>query len=213
MAAHILLVDDEPGIRLAIQAYLESEGFSVTTARNAIEGLEMAEKHHPDLVVTDIMMPQVDGYRFLQKLRMLPRFRFTPVIFLTAKGQTADRIEGYRFGCDAYMPKPGDPEELVAIIRNLLERSRQFQSEVVTMVSELGQRSAPVPKETVDLALTVREQEVLKLVCEGLMNKEIASRLTVSTRNIEKYVSRLLSKTGTSTRAELVRFTLDHGLG
>ncbi|UFP95038.1 response regulator transcription factor [Gloeobacter morelensis] len=212
MAAHLLLVDDDPGIRLALQAYLEDEGFGVTTARNAIEGLELAEKHQPDLVITDIMMPQVDGYRFLQKLRALPRFRYTPVVFLTAKGQIADRIQGYRHGCDAYLPKPGDPEELVAIVRNLLDRSRQVQSEIVSLVSELNHRPAPVAIEAIDLDLTPREQEVLLLVYAGLMNKEIAGRLERSTRNVEKYVSRLLAKTGTSSRTELVRFALEHGL-
>ena len=213
MAAHLLLVDDDPGIRLALQAYLEDAGFSITLARNAIEALELLEKHQPDLVISDIMMPQVDGYRFLQRLRALPRFRQTPVVFLTAKGQTADRIQGYRYGCDAYMPKPGDPEELVAIVQNLLERSRQVQSEILGLASELSHRAVATPtKPTVDFALTPREREVLALVYEGLMNKEIAGRLERSTRNVEKYVSRLLSKTGTSSRTELVRYALEHGL-
>lgn len=173
----------------------------------------MLEKHQPDLVITDIMMPQVDGYRFLQKLRALPRFRQTPVIFLTAKGQTADRIQGYRHGCDAYMAKPGDPEELVAIIHNLLERSRQIQSEIVGLLAELQQRPAPLPRQSsVELDLTPREQQILQLVCEGLMNKEIAARLERSTRNVEKYVSRLLVKTGTSSRTELVRYAIEQGL-
>ncbi len=213
MAAHLLLVDDDPGIRLALQAYLEDAGFSITLARNAIEALDLLEKHQPDLVISDIMMPQVDGYRFLQRLRALPRFRQTPVVFLTAKGQTADRIQGYRYGCDAYMPKPGDPEELVAIVQNLLERSRQVQSEILGLASELSHRAVATPaKPPVDFALTPREREVLTLVYEGLMNKEIAGRLERSTRNVEKYVSRLLSKTGTSSRTELVRYALEHGL-
>jgi DNA-binding NarL/FixJ family response regulator len=213
VAAHLLLVDDDPGIRLALQAYLEDAGFGVSVARNAIEGLEMAEKHHPELIITDIMMPHVDGYRFLQKLRALPRLRFTPVVFLTAKGQTADRIEGYRHGCDAYLPKPGDPDELVAIVHNLLDRSRQFQTEVIDRVTSLVERGATSERAPLDLDLTPRELEVLKLVSDGLMNKEIASRLEVSTRNVEKYVSRLLAKTGTGSRTELVRFALENGLG
>lgn len=212
MTAHLLLVDDDPGIRLALQAFLEDAGFSVSVARNAIEGLEIAEKTHPDLVISDIMMPQVDGYRFLQKLRAQPRFRFTPVIFLTAKGQTAERIQGYRHGCDAYMPKPGDPDELVAIVHNLLERSRQFQTEVIERVSSLVARDAQ-PGSKLEIDLTPREREVLQLLSTGLMNKEIAARLTVSTRNVEKYVSRLLAKAGASSRTELVRFAIENGLG
>jgi DNA-binding NarL/FixJ family response regulator len=211
MSAHLLLVDDDPGIRLALQAYLEDAGFGVSVARNAVEGLEMAEKHRPDLVITDILMPQVDGYRFLQKLRAQPRFRFTPVVFLTAKGQKDDRIQGYNHGCDAYVVKPPDPDELVAIVHNLLERSRQFQVEVIDRVASLAER--PAASDTSLLDLTPREREVLTLVAADLMNKEIASRLGVSTRNVEKYVSRLLAKTGTATRSGLVRFALEHGLG
>ncbi|MBC8121362.1 MAG: response regulator transcription factor [Gemmatimonadaceae bacterium] len=212
MAGHLLLVDDDPGIRLAFKAYLEDAGFGVTAARNAIEGIEFLEKHQPDLVISDIMMPQVDGYRFLQQMRAIPRFRHTPVIFLSAKGQTADRIQGYRYGCDAYLPKPGDPEELVAIVHMLLERSRQTHTEVIGILSELGERP-PIPtREKIALNLTPREEEVLELVCEGLMNKEIAGRMVTSTRNVEKYVSRLLSKTGTNNRSELLRFAFENGL-
>jgi DNA-binding response OmpR family regulator len=73
-------------------------------------------------VISDIMMPQVDGYKFLKQVREDPRFKTLPVVFLTAKGMTNDRIQGYQAGCDAYLPKPFDPDELVAIVENLLER-------------------------------------------------------------------------------------------
>ncbi|MBF2027575.1 MAG: response regulator transcription factor [Oscillatoriales cyanobacterium C42_A2020_001] len=225
MASQLLLVDDEPGLREAVQAYLEDSGFTVDVASNAREGLDLARQKLPDLVITDIMMPQVDGYQFLQQLREEPQFKSLPVVFLTARGMTSDRIQGYNAGCDAYLSKPFDPDELVAIVNNLLGKnaSRTGDDEVHNIAnlarqiadikSMLTQRGAiaqtPSP---IKLDLTPREQSVLDLVVDGLMNKEIARRLETSVRNVEKYVSRLFVKTGTNSRTELVRFALEHGL-
>lgn len=225
--AKLLLVDDEPGVRESVQAYLEdSEEFDVEVASNANEAWEYLQKDTPELVISDIMMPQVDGYQFLEKLRNDVRFQAIPVVFLTARGMTSDRIEGYNAGCDAYLSKPFDPDELEAIIKNLLERRRvnnqansesakleEIAQEIKEIKQQLGQQqtftTTPSP---IKIDLTPREQSVLDLVAEGLMNKEIASRLDTSVRNVEKYVSRLFSKTGTNSRTELVRFALKHGL-
>lgn len=122
MSAQLLLVDDEPGLREAVKDYLQESGFTVQVASNAREGWELMQQNTPELVISDIMMPQVDGYQFLKQLREDPRFQALPVIFLTAKGMTTDRIQGYQAGVDAYLPKPFDPDELVAIVENLLKR-------------------------------------------------------------------------------------------
>lgn len=228
MAGQLLLVDDEPGLREAVKAYLEDEGFTVHVASNAREGWDLLQRTSPDLVISDIMMPQVDGYEFLKQMREDPRFQALPVIFLTARGMTSDRIQGYNAGCDAYISKPFDPDELVAIVSNILERraattkasgdgetpdiadmARQI-AEIKAMLTQRGTISqTPAP---IKLDFTPREQSVLELVAEGLMNKEIARRLDTSVRNVEKYVSRLFSKTGTNSRTELVRYALEHGL-
>jgi DNA-binding NarL/FixJ family response regulator len=179
----------------------------------------------PDLVITDIMMPQVSGLEFLKQLRDDPRFETLPVVFLTARGMTNDRIQGYDAGCDAYLPKPFDPDELVAIVTRLLKQRAaartsssdadvaELSRQIAEIRSILTQRGAiaqtPAPMK---LDFTPREQSVLDLVVDGLMNKEIARRLDTSVRNVEKYVSRLFSKTGTNSRTELVRFALEHGL-
>ncbi len=225
--AKLLLVDDEPGIRESVQAYLEDGGeFQVTVANSAIAALEYLKKNLPDLIISDIMMPQVDGYQFLEKLRENPRCKALPVVFLTARGMTSDRIQGYQSGCDAYLSKPFDPEELEAIIKNLLERRKSALDsgsesaklqEIVQEIKELKEQIGQSPHLIVTpsplkIELTPREQSVLDLVAQGLMNKEIASRLETSVRNVEKYVSRLFSKTGTNSRTELVRFALKHGL-
>ena len=231
-SGHILLVDDEPGMREAVQAYLEDSGFTVQAATNAEEGWEKLQQFTPDLVVTDVMMPRVDGYQFLEQMRGDDRFKALPVIFLTAKGMTSDRIQGYNAGADRYISKPFDPDELVAIVTNLIERrtatiaSVQGEGDSSPQLAELARqieeiRRAVLGKSPVGIAstpppiqidLTPREKSVLDLVAQGLMNKEIAKQLETSVRNVEKYVSRLFSKTGTNSRTELVRYALEHGL-
>ena len=228
MSGRVLLVDDEPGLREAVQAYLEDSDFSVDVASNAKDGWELLQQNFPDLVITDVMMPEVDGYQFLKQVREDPRFKAMPVVFLTAKGMTTDRIQGYQAGCDAYLPKPFDPEELVAIVGNLLDRKAASRPTVgegetpdlAALASQIAEIKAmlqgkggidrtPSP---IKVDLTPREQSVLDLVAKGLMNKEIARDLNTSVRNVEKYVSRLFAKTGTNSRTELVRFALEHGL-
>ncbi|MGD1952339.1 MAG: response regulator [Leptolyngbyaceae cyanobacterium] len=102
-AKRVLFVDDEPGLREAVQAYLEDSDFQVRTASNATEGLELLQQETPDVLISDIMMPEVDGYTFLKQVREDPRYKSLPVIFLTARGMTSDRIQGYNAGCDAYL--------------------------------------------------------------------------------------------------------------
>jgi len=229
MAANILLVDDEPGLREAVKAYLEDSGYVVQVAANANEGWQLLEQFLPDLLISDVMMPQVNGYEFLKKVRADQRFINLPVIFLTARGMTSDRIAGYQAGCDAYLPKPFDPDELVAIAENLLQRrlsanpnSTAELNDLAGQIAEIkallrqkpseGSNSLVITPPPIKLEFTPREQSVLDLVVEGLMNKEIARRLGTTIRNVEKYVSRLFGKTGTSSRTELVRYALQHGL-
>ncbi|MFZ4804856.1 MAG: response regulator transcription factor [Synechococcus lacustris] len=223
----VLLVDDEPGLRTAVQAYFEDEGFQVTTAQDGEEGWEKAQQELPDVVLSDVMMPRVDGFGLLARLRADERLGGTPVIFLTAKGMTADRIAGFRAGVDDYIPKPFDPDELVARVRNVVQRQERLLREAARYAdTDLGQMAKQIteirsllqgggskrPGQPVDHAFTPREASVLQLVAEGLMNKEIARRLETSIRNVEKYVSRLFAKTGTSSRTELVRYALENSL-
>ncbi len=225
MSGYLLLVDDEPGLRDAVQAYLTDSGFTVDVAPNAKVGWELLEKRLPDLVISDLMMPQVDGYQFLKQMRDDARFNKLPVVFLTARGMTKDRIQGYHSGVDAYLSKPFEPDELVAIVTNILERRTAVASgnetaniaDLASQVAEIksiltSRPSLTATTPTVQIDFTPREQSVLNLVAQGLMNKEIARRLETSVRNVEKYVSRLFVKTGTNSRTELVRYALEHGL-
>jgi len=203
----ILVAEDDPGIRLAVGDYLELSGYSVLAAENGQEALSLLETYHPHLIVADIKMPLKDGYELVRQVRHRPQFRLLPVIFLTERGSTQERIRGYQAGCDLYLPKPFEMEELGAVIRNLLERSQIVQSELRFSTEEPPNTSPPPT-----IALTNREQQVLELLATGLSNVEIGEKLYLSPRTIEKYVSSLLRKTDTSNRAELVRFALEHHL-
>ena len=223
----LLLVDDEPGLRTAVKAYLEDEGFQVTTANDGEEGWSAAQEMLPDVILSDVMMPRCDGFALLKRLRADERLGGTPVIFLTAKGMTADRIAGFNAGADDYIPKPFDPNELVARVHNVVRRQERLLAEaarfadaditamakqITEIRSMLGTGGSKKTTPDVKLDFTPREASVLQLVAEGMMNKEIARRLETSIRNVEKYVSRLFIKTGTASRTELVRYALEHGL-
>lgn len=224
MPLTILIVDDDLGTRLSISDYLELSGYSVMTADDGQQALTIVEEHHPDLIVTDIIMPRMNGYDLVRRVRQQPGFRLLPVILLTARTKTQERILGYQSGCDLYLPKPFELEELAAAIRNLLERSQIIQSEYGFSHQENFTHTPPkspdtnnsdvtgVPKPPMFCDLTHREQEVLELLTHGLSNAEMGQHLHLSPRTVEKYVSSLLRKTLTSNRAELVRFAIKHGL-
>ncbi len=116
----VLVVDDESRMVEFIAMNLELEGFRVVRAANGSEALEKASKEHPDLVLLDIMMPEMDGFETLQGLRETSS---VPVIFLTAKSEEVDRIKGLDLGADDYITKPFSPRELVSRIRAVLRRT------------------------------------------------------------------------------------------
>jgi DNA-binding NarL/FixJ family response regulator len=224
----ILVADDNLGTRLSVSDYLDISGYSVVTAEDGQQALSMIESYHPHVLVTDINMPRMDGYELVRQVRQKPAFRLLPVVFLTERSSTLERIKGYETGCDVYLPKPFEMQELGAVIRNLLERLQMIQTEIRysstdTLASRVLTPTAPQiqkidnTKEAIAskanvLTLTEREQQVLDLLTKGLSNADIGNKLHLSHRTIEKYVSSLLRKTETSNRAELVRFALENRL-
>jgi DNA-binding NarL/FixJ family response regulator len=229
MPLTVLLAEDDEGTRLSICDYLELEGYSVVMAADGETALRQVFEYQPQMIITDIGMPYLDGYTLIQKVRQHPAFRLLPVIFLTAHNQMQDRIRGYQVGCDAYLPKPFELQEIGAIVRNLLERSQLIQSAWIQQVAlrtaqqramqaedqAAGNLPMPLPMPdppSLGPALTPREQDVLSLLSDGLSNAQIGDRLFLSPRTVEKYVSSLLRKTDTNNRAELLRFALSHHL-
>lgn len=120
MPQTILIVDDERRMVSLLQSYLSQEGYRVVTAYNGREALDAARKENPDLVVLDIMMPEMNGYEFMQAHRAE---RDTPIIMLTAKVEDDDKIIGLELGADDYVTKPFKPRELMARVRNVLRRT------------------------------------------------------------------------------------------
>ena len=216
----ILIAEDDPGISLAIKDHLEMWGYSAITAENGEKALLMVEKYHPHLLISDIKMPKKNGYELVKAIRERPELRLLPVIFLTEYDSKNQRIKGYQAGCDIYLPKPFEMDELKAVIRNLLERSQIIHSEIRFSSGKNHLVSSELEKDddfqAMDLVksldLTPREQEVLVLLAKGSSNIDIGHHLHLSHRTIEKYVSSLLRKTETNNRAELIRFSWEHHL-
>lgn len=119
MPQTILIVDDERRMVSLLQSYLAQEGYQVVTAYNGREALDVARQANPDLVILDIMMPEMNGYEFMQAHRAE---RDTPIIMLTAKVEDEDKIIGLELGADDYVTKPFKPRELMARVRNVLRR-------------------------------------------------------------------------------------------
>lgn len=115
----ILMIDDQASIRELVELYLTNEGFRVVTARNGREGMFVARHEVPDLILLDVMMPDMDGITFLKEHR---KERDTPIIILTARGDETDRVLGLEMGADDYVTKPFNPRELVARVRAVLRR-------------------------------------------------------------------------------------------
>jgi two-component system, sensor histidine kinase and response regulator len=139
--AIILLVDDDEGILESVADLLRLFGYTVITADNGATALPLLETHHPDLIISDIMMPVMSGYQLFDAVRSNPRWAALPFIFLTARGQHKDIEMGHRMGADAYLTKPFEPDQLVLAIENRLKRVRQITSlteaDVVRMKQEL----------------------------------------------------------------------------
>ncbi len=120
MAKRILVVDDEIKLARLVRGYLEQDGYEVATAGNGREALLISREFEPDLIVLDLMMPEMDGWEFMRHLR---RERETPVIMLTARVDENDRIAGLEMGADDYLTKPFSPRELMARVRAVLRRA------------------------------------------------------------------------------------------
>ena len=128
----ILVVDDEPNVLELVSLYLSRDGFSVTTATNGREAIAIFDELQPDLVVLDIMLPELDGW---EVCRILRGKSATPIIMLTARSDDLDRIVGLEMGADDYLAKPFNPRELVARVKAVLRRTRH--SEPLTQETDL----------------------------------------------------------------------------
>jgi len=202
-SAKLLLIDDDPNLILLVKDYLEFNDYEVLTATQGREALTILEQQIPDLIICDIMMPEMDGYAFVQEIRQNANWDQIPVIFLSAKGQSKDKIKGLTHGADVYMVKPFEPEELVAQVQSTLNSTYRL----IGCIQNGGDNTIRlhVPK---SVGLTPTEKKVVTFVSQGLSNREIAVELGVSQRTVESHVSNMLNKTGLHNRTELSRWAI-----
>jgi DNA-binding NarL/FixJ family response regulator len=203
----LLVVDDEPNLLRAVAAVLRAEGYEVVTARNGREALVRAAESVPDLVISDIRMPGMDGYQLAGQLRSSPRTALVPIVFLTAKDETADRVAGFRSGVDAYITKPFEPDELLAVISSILKRIERTHAEIARLIgsSDAGNKQTAIHDED----LTEAEERIALAVARGLSNKEIAAELNISVRTVENHISHILDKKNFSNRVEIARHVIE----
>ena len=144
----ILIVEDEPQIRKNIQQILDLEGFATITAEDGLEGLDMVEKHQPDMIICDVMMPNLDGYGLIEALRQKPSTADIPLIFLTAKAENRDLRQGMDLGADDYLIKPFKADELIRAISTRFEKrqvlTQRYKTQIETQVQQLAAIEATI---------------------------------------------------------------------
>src|SRR5215211_4403086 len=164
--ARVLVVDDEPMVRDVLARYLERGGFEVEAVGDGERALAAFEAHRPDLVLLDLMLPRVDGFEVFRQIRARAD---SPVIMITARGQTTDRVVGLEIGADDYVSKPFSPREVVARVRSVLRRSNGDPSgpereEVIRVEGlEIDRRSRQVRVDGEPVTLTPKEFDLLEL--------------------------------------------------
>ena len=171
----ILVVEDEPRLLRSLAKALREEGYAVDTAEAGDDGLFQAESYDYDAIVLDIMLPRLDGWQVLEKLR---RRKQTPVLMLTARDATGDRVRGLDTGADDYLVKPFDLTELLARLRALIRRSAgQARSEIEVRDVRIDTRARTVTRAGAAVALTAREYAILEYL--ALHRGEVVSRTTL----------------------------------
>jgi DNA-binding NarL/FixJ family response regulator len=190
----ILVIEDEPEMRRNLATILKLEKFNVVQAENGRVGLETARRELPDVILCDVMMPEMDGHAVLQALRDDPKTVTTPFIFLTAKGEKQDLRSGMNLGADDYLTKPVAKAELLSAISARLKRSEQQLSS--GSLTPNFDSHEPL----LSLGLTPRVAEVLLWVAQGKTNADIATILGISEWTVKKHVLEIFDKLSVETR-------------
>ena len=143
-AQHILVVEDHKPMSRAIEGILESEGYTVSTATDGLEALDIMEQVQPDLILADIMMPRMDGYTLYDRVRACADWVTIPFVFLTAKSEREDKLKGKELGAEDYITKPFDAEELIVSVRSRLGRARAIEKASEAAFEQLKQQIVTV---------------------------------------------------------------------
>jgi DNA-binding NarL/FixJ family response regulator len=202
----ILIVDDDATLRLALTRYLSSLDYDINAVSSAEEGLKEIQQHPPDLIISDVLMPGMDGLLFCQQVRLMDGGALMPFIFLSSQGDLDERIKGHEMGADDYLVKPFDFRELAAKVKTQLKRLKRLRHELSLQVQQTQQTLSPKP-----LPLTPSETKVFYEVIQGYTNKEVGDRLFLSPRTVQTHLSSILGKLDLVNRSQLVRFAFEQG--
>jgi len=205
----ILIVDDEPDILELIEYNLKKEGYQVFTASNGQEGITIAKKVHPDLIILDIMMPKMDGIEACRLMRAIPEFKNTFMVFLTARSEEYSEIAGFNVGADDYIAKPIKPRALVSRINAILRRNTGNE-EVSENKLEIG--DLVIDREAYlvfqggnKVVLAKKEFELLYLLAskpgkvytrESILKNIWEDSVVVTNRTIDVHIRKLREKLG-----------------
>jgi DNA-binding NarL/FixJ family response regulator len=197
----ILIIEDEPAMRANLEDILELEGFLPILAANGKQGVRLAREQQPDLILCDVLMPDMDGHAVLEALREESSTMRIPFVFLTAKGERTDVREGMELGADDYLIKPVRVDELLRAIDTRLERRRQQKEQFK------AEFKSPQPLEA--LGLSPREAEILFWVAQGKTNCEIGMILQISSATAKKHLENIYAKLGTENRTSATILALE----
>jgi len=206
----ILLVDDEPDILEILSYNLLAEGYTVLTATNGVEAVKQAKINQPDLIIMDVMMPEMDGIEACEQIRTIPEIKETMVTFLTARSEDYSQVAGFDAGADDYITKPIKPKVLVSKIKALLRRlndtSSTGNSEVINVGDLTIDREAyKIISKGIEIVLPRKEFELLSLLAskpgkvfkrDEILDKVWGNEVVVGGRTIDVHIRKLREKIG-----------------
>ncbi len=215
----ILVIDDEPDVTDLVAYHLRAKGYQVQTVTNPSSSIGVARSLLPDLVILDIMMPDLNGTQICRILRADPRLKNVPIVFLTARAEEADRIGGFETGCDDYVCKPFSIKELCLRVQSILRRANDESPEqarrlqVGRIIVDVDRHEATVQDQPIELTAT--EFKLLRLLMERRGRVQTREHLLVSvwnyeteieTRTVDTHIRRLREKLGDeAARIETIR--------
>lgn len=209
MDKRILIIDDEPDIRVLLKYNLEKEGYAVEEAENGFQGLELAEKIIPDLIILDVMMPDMDGIETCEKIRANSSLKNCVVCFLTARGEDYSQLAGFEAGADDYIMKPVKPKILLSKIAALLRRSSKIDVNQEDQLAEAGivldRERYLIQRDGERIVLPRKEFELMALLMskpgkvfqrDEIMNRVWGAEVVVGDRTIDVHIRKLRKKIG-----------------
>jgi len=202
----VLIVDDDPDIQRLVSYNLGQAGFEVATAGTGRNALEAVQKHPPDLIILDLMLPDVDGMEVCRTLRQRDSSRRIPIIMLTARGEEIDRVVGFELGADDYVMKPFSPRELVLRVKSIFRRTKEERIDMlrvgrIQLYPErrqcfVGDQSITLTAKEFDLLQELMRARGNVLTRDGLMDKVWGYHGEATSRTLDTHVRRLREKLG-----------------